>query len=224
MSNFWCSFSPDKRIFHIQYQILAFRILVDLGHLAFDERNILVLQHVVVELLQTADGANVDVEDGGLGVLVLLPEVSGLLQRSHAADRRTIGKMVLVPRSGTLHERHVLRLLAVGRPNDLPAGGAPLAANLSIMTLVITFGISPESQVVELGGIVRSPAGRHDDGPDLDLDLFLCHVQINSPGWTDLRQFRGVGIGQGLSIEDIIGRISHIMRQIERLGLVHPQS
>ena len=48
------------------------------------------------------------------------------------------------------------------------------------------------------------------------------HVQVNGSARTDFRQFRGVGVRKRIAIEDVNGRVCHVMRQIERLGLVHP--
>ena len=81
--------------------------------------------HLLVEVLEAVDGADVDVIDGGLAFVAEgFAHVLGLLQRGHAADARAVAQMVLVARTGALDEGDVLRFLAVGRAQDLAAGRA----------------------------------------------------------------------------------------------------
>ena len=133
--------------------------------------------------------------------------------------------MVLVPRAGALHEGHVLGLLAVGRPDDLAAGGPSLRGQPLHHHVGDHVRALPEAQVVELGGIVGSPAGGHDDGADLDLDLLLRHVRDRSrPGGQTLRERRRRRHSDSASRSRTWnGRIGHVVRQVERLGLVHPE-
>ncbi len=92
---------------------------VDAGHLALDQVELLVLLARLVEVLQAARGADVDVEDVDLGFGVLLPDVARLLERSQAADARAVLQVVLVAGAGALHEGH--RASGARRPT---AGGS----------------------------------------------------------------------------------------------------
>jgi hypothetical protein len=131
--------------------------------------------------------------------------------------------VVDVPGAGTLHEGDVLGFLAVGGAGDLAArgsirGGQSLHHHVGDHVRKLS-----EPQVVELGGVIGAPTRGHDDGPHLDLDLFVRHVQIDRPGRQDLRQLLGVGFGHPIEVEDPTGRVPRTGGPVQHLGLVHPE-
>ena len=86
----------QKGVVHLDPQALV-AVLLHRGHFALGEKDPLVLLHLLVIVLVLARGADVLVDDVDLGFRIRLPDVLGLFERGHAANRGAVRQMVRVP-------------------------------------------------------------------------------------------------------------------------------
>ena len=135
-------------------------LAVDRLHLAFHEDDAVALGFAI-ELLGRARRAQFFIDDIGGSVLVALDDLQRLLDRGRAADRRAIGQMIWIAAAGALNECDVLRRRAVGRTLDGALGEHRL--ELDRRHHVRRGAVA---EMAELGRVIRTPAGRHDDRAD----------------------------------------------------------
>ncbi|MGP8050648.1 MAG: FGGY family carbohydrate kinase [Desulfobaccales bacterium] len=194
--------------------------LGDLGHLAPDEMDPIVVPHLPKKLLITARRANIDVKDMDFGLRVFLPEISGLLQGGHAADIGTIGQMVLIPGTGALDKGHLFGGLLVRRPEDQPAGGAVGGRQALHLHVGDDVGYLAEPQIIHLGGIVKFPTAGQDDGPHLELQGLGQHVQLDGFVLAGLLALPAAVAAARRGVDDVLLGKGEIEGDVSCLGLV----
>ena len=161
---------PGGGVFHLEDEVLRCRVFFDLGHLALEENDVLVVLDGSIEIFEPVDRPDVDIEDVDLRIGVLFPDVGGLLHGSQAADGGAKREMVFVAGTGALDESDGLGCRAVGGTDDLPLGravGRRKAFHHHVGDYVP--GLA-EPVGVEFGGVVGGPAGGPDDGAHLEID------------------------------------------------------
>ena len=197
-------------------------VLGDFCHLGLEESYRRILPHLLVEVLEPVDGADVDVVDGRFGIGAPgLFHVLGLFQGGHAADARAMAQMILVARTGALDEGDVLRLLAIRRPQDLAAGrtmriGQALEFERSdhVGEAVVAIGL-------DFRRVVGLPAGGPDHGARLDFNGFRLHREIDGAVFARCLRLVCIRRADERGIEHVALRIGHRMRQVGRLHFVH---
>src|ERR1019366_5024959 len=146
--------------------ILGCGVFFHFADLALDEFDLVFRSHLGIEVLQVPWGSQVDIEDRDLRFRIELSDVGGVLQRSRATDRRAIRKMILVARSGALHECHRARLFPVRGAQDLTAG-RPVGSREPLHHHIGDDVRTPaEPQILNLRGVVGSPTSGNDHGCD----------------------------------------------------------
>ena len=126
--------------------------------------------------------------------------------------------MVLIPRSRALDEGHVLRCLAIGRPEDFPFRRAALSGQAFHHEIGDDVRALAECQIFEVRRVVGTPARGDDDGPDIDGEILLAHSHIDGPGRREFGQRQHVLIGECLPIQDMEGRPGGVVRIIQGFG------
>ena len=168
------------------------------GHLALDEAHIGGGLHLVQNLHVAARSAQVDVEHRDLGLGVLLADVLALLESGHTADVGAVVQVVLVTGTGALHESDAFGTTAVGRTDDLAAGGAEgggQAFELHVGHAVLDLA---GAQVGQVGDVVGLPAGGHHDGAHIEFDLAGGFVLVQELLAGDAG---GVSLAQGVGVQ-----------------------
>ena len=128
--------------------------------------------------------------------------------------------MIAVTRTGALDEGDILRLLAV-LAHD-PAAGRALRVGHAlefdvgddVVEAVVPVGL-------DLGRVVRLPAGGPDHGARRELDLALGHLEIDGVIFARVLGLLRVVGADDARVDHVLHRMRHHMRQVGALALGH---
>ena len=205
--------------------------------------------HLAFEVLETVDGADVDVVNRGsvcaaagtvaatvaagtvtgvvgtvTGVVtiaaVFFPQIRGLFQRRHAADARAVRQVVAVARAGALDEGDVPGFRAVRRSQQFAAGGAERVHHALELHAGDDIFDAPVTVRLDFGGVVRPPAGGENHRPAGDFQRLLAHVQIDGVVFAGGFCLLAFLRADNRRVDDISLRPRHVVRQVGGRDLV----
>ena len=161
--------------------VLAVSVRVDLGHTAADVLRPVFLDSPAGELvIAFAHGADVHVENIGLGIRDVVLGQDGLLRGVHAAEAGAE-----VPAAGgisgpdALDEGDLLRFLAVGGAHDVTAGGAGGVEQALVLQRGDDVGVFASAVLLVHGPVHEVITGGGDDAADLFRDELILHLVID---------------------------------------------
>ncbi|VTR68840.1 hypothetical protein DESC_720218 [Desulfosarcina cetonica] len=215
---------PGDRIFGNHGDVLGIWIFADFGDLALDQNDVFVFLDLIVEFLVPVAGrTDIDVKNVYLGIRILLTDVGGVFERSHTADVRTVGQVILVTGAGALDEGHAGRCLVVGWALDLSLGGAVVGRQAFEHHVGDDVVVLAEAQIVDAVGIVRLPTGGPDDGAHGQVDGLGLHLKVHGVVFARFLDFGGVVGADHLGRNDIFCRKGHLKGQVGGLGSAHAE-
>ncbi len=166
-------------------------------------------------LIALPAGSYIYVVNGDIRVRILLLDQLGVFKRGHAADPGAVGiSHCLIPGSHALQEGDGSGDLSRAGPDHLPLGGPGGIEHPLHLQSGDHVPVPSESVLLFSGGIKGLPAGGHDYGSHIKLEVLglllqpdgICRAGFSTAGATDA----GLGIdagsqGHGLGIGDIDG-------------------
>ena len=160
-------------------------------------------------------GPDVDVVDGDISMRILLLDQLRVFKRGHAADARAVEVSDRrVTRADALQERYLLGNLAFAGLHHLPLGRPGGVEHPLHLQRCDNVPVPAKAVLLFSGGIKGLPAGSHDDGAHIQLEILGLLVQFNRLGRTGFHAagaaYAGLGIdaghqGHGLGVGDING-------------------
>ena len=202
----------------VENRIAVFRVFGNPGNFGFDEADGRILPDLGVKILETIDGADVDVIDGRFaGIAIGFADILGLFERGHATDPRAVAQIIFIAGAGALDEGDIFRFLAIR--------GAEQASRRRAMRVGQPFefdtgddiGVAIVAIGLDLIGVKRPPAGRPNNRADRELKCLLLHAQVDGiVAAGGLGSLALIGADDG-RVDDVALRIGHGMGEVSCL-------